>query len=392
MGKRIVVVGASLAGVRAARSLRRAGYLDELMLVGAETHFPPYDRPPLSKEVLSGNWTPQRGRLDASGLEDAVLRLGERAEALDAAGGTVTVGGTPVAFDGLVVATGAAVRTLPLPPEIASRALVLRTLEDSLALAGRLRPGQRVAVVGAGFLGCEIAAAAVHAAVRVHLIDRLGLPMVAALGETVAAYVAGLHRRHGVDLHLGVSITGITPGPGAHGVRIGLDDGAVVEADTLVVAVGATPETAWLAGSGLLIEDGVVCDRNCVALGADRVVAAGDVARWEHPLLRTRVRVEHWTNAAMQADVAARNLLAVLTGGEPTAYDALPYFWSHQYGVKIQFVGTASGTFVVQDGAPGEDRFVGLFRDPSGSVVGGVCVNRPDRLAGLTAAIKESLA
>jgi NADPH-dependent 2,4-dienoyl-CoA reductase/sulfur reductase-like enzyme len=209
------------------------------------------------------------------------------------------------------------------------------------------------------------------------------------LGETVGEVVASHHRANGVKLLLGTAVEKYAVE--GDGLVLQLDDGTELRPETVVAAIGAVPETAWLHGSGLTIDDGVVCDEACFAVGAEHIVAVGDVARWQHPLLRRQVRVEHWTNAATQAEHAARNLVARLEGGDVESYDALPYFWTHQYGWRLQFVGTKTDELVVDEGALDEPKFVATYRDSSGGAVGAVCLNRADRVAALTNQIREYL-
>ncbi|MEV6589902.1 NAD(P)/FAD-dependent oxidoreductase [Streptomyces acidicola] len=358
--KQIVIVGASAAGLAAAERLRGEGFDGTVTLVGDEPHAP-YDRPPLSKQVLSGAWAPEklflRTPADLSAL-DLDLRLGTRATGLDLEERIVRLDDGPaVPYGGLVIATGARPRRLPG----AEQAHVLRTLDDMLALRGRLRPGQRLVVVGAGFLGAETAAVARSLGCQVTLLEPAPVPMAHAVGEDIGRLLAQVHLDHGVDLRTGVTVTSVTP----EGVR--LNDGETVEADETLVAVGSLPNTEWLAGSGLLLEDGVVCDEYCAA--AAGVYAAGDVARWHNPLFGTSMRIEHRTNAAEQGMAAARNLLNP-RAREPFA--PVPYFWSDQYHVRIQAYGYLRGhdAVAVVDGDLAEGRFVAAYR--RGEQVSGV--------------------
>ncbi|MER5587367.1 FAD-dependent oxidoreductase, partial [Streptomyces asoensis] len=349
---RIVVVGASAAGLAAAETLRREGYEGTLTLVGDEPHAP-YDRPPLSKQVLAAEWERDRlplrrpGELAALGLD---LRLGTAATGLDTARRRVRMAdGGDVPYDGLILATGVRPRRLP-----GGGAHVLRTLEDALALRERLAPGRHLVVVGAGFLGAEAAAVARGLGVRVTLLEPAAVPLAHAVGEEIGRVLSRAHADRGVRLRCGVTVTEATGG----GVR--LADGGTVEADEVLVAVGSAPNTEWLAGSGLTVADGVVCDAYLEA--APGVYAAGDVARWLHPLSGTSLRIEHRTNATGQGMAAARNLL------RPEArrpFAAVPYFWSDQYGMRIQAHGFLRGhdEVAVGVGGRGERGVVGAERD-----------------------------
>ncbi|MFI7383825.1 NAD(P)/FAD-dependent oxidoreductase [Streptomyces sp. NPDC049813] len=373
--RRIVVVGASAAGLSAAETLRREGFDGTLTLIGEEPH-PPYDRPPLSKQVLAGAWPPERtalrggADLAALGLD---LRLGTAATGLDTAARTVALAdGGSAEYDGLVIATG--VRPRRLPACGTDGVHVLRGLDDALALRDRFAAGRRLVVVGAGFLGCEVASSARALGLAVTLVEPAPIPLAHAVGELVGAHLARLHRDRGVDLRLGTKVTGIEAGAaGTRGVH--LSDGTVVAADDVLVAIGAQPNTEWLAGSGLDTADGVVCDQFSAA--ASGVYAAGDVARWYHPLFRTSLRVEHRTNAAEQGMAAARNLLRP---ERPTPFAPVPYFWSDQYGVKVQAYGHLRGhdEARVVAGDPADGGFLVAYRT-AGLLTGVLAVAMPPR-------------
>lgn len=358
--RRIAVVGASAAGLAAAETLRREGYDGTLTLVGDEPE-PPYDRPPLSKQVLAAEWEPDRLALrtaaDLTAL-DLDLRLGVTATGLDLDDRAVRLAdGSEVPYDGLVVATGVRPRRLP-----GEGAHVLRTLHDTLTLRERLAPGRRLVVVGAGFLGAEAAAVARRLGAEVTLLEPAAVPLAHAVGAEVGRMLARAHLDRGVDLRCGATVTEVTE----DGVR--LADGEVVAADEVLVAVGSLPNTEWLDGSGLTVGDGVVCDEYCEA--ARNVYAAGDVARWYNPLFGTSMRIEHRTNAAEQGMAAARNLLAAPQARKPFA--PVPYFWSDQYDMKIQAYGFLRGhdDVAVVEGDVAQRRFVALYR--AGERVGGV--------------------
>ncbi|MFF3850043.1 NAD(P)/FAD-dependent oxidoreductase [Streptomyces sp. NPDC002328] len=366
--RRIVVVGASAAGLAAAETFRREGYDGTLTLVGDEP-LAPYDRPPLSKQILAAEWEPERLALrtpDALAALDLDLRLGVAATALEPADRTVELAdGSALPYDGLVIATGVRPRRLP-----GEGAHVLRTLDDALALRERLTPGRRLVVVGAGFLGAEAAAVAWRLGCEVTLLEPAPVPLAHAVGREVGEILANAHLERGVKLRCGVIVTEVTE----DGVR--LADGAQIEADEVLVAVGSLPNTEWLAGSGLTIGDGVVCDEYCNA--APNVYAAGDVARWYNPLFGTSMRIEHRTTAAEQGMAAARNLLAAPQARKPFA--PVPYFWSDQYDMKIQAYGYLRGhdEVAVMEGDLADIRFVAAYRTGD-RVTGALAVGMPPK-------------
>ena len=376
----VVVVGASLAGLRAAEALRAGGHGGPIVMIGAERHVP-YDRPPLSKQFLAGTWGLDRVVLrppDALAALALDLRLGHSAGALDTDGHRLELDdGTVVDFDGLVVATGAAPRPLPGAPDLAGVHL-LRTLEDSISLGAVASEGARVVVVGAGFIGSEVAATTSARGAQVTVVEALPQPLARVLGAEMGAACGALHLAHGVDLRTGVGVSGLVAGDDGSAVAgVALDDGSVLDADAVVVGIGVVPTTAWLEGSGLEIADGVVADATLHA--ADDVVVAGDVARWFDQKLDALVRIEHWTNAAEQGAVAARSLMAGRSGAE--AYVPVPYFWSDQYDTKIQVIGhpRPDGDVEVVDGSPESGRFVALYGH-EGALVAALGFGRPRQL------------
>jgi NADPH-dependent 2,4-dienoyl-CoA reductase/sulfur reductase-like enzyme len=372
--ERIVVVGASLAGLRAAEALRWGGFTGTLVLVGAEEH-PPYDRPPLSKQVLAGNWDADRVWLRKPDDYEPLglgLRLGQQATDLDVAGREVVLhGGERLPYDAAILATGAAPRRLPGTPQL-DGVVELRTLDDALALRAAFEQQPRVVVVGAGFIGAEVAATARQRGLDVTVLEALPVPLSRGLGDRMGMACAALHLDHGVDLRCGVGVAGFEGEERVSGVR--LTDGSVVPADVVVVGVGVAPATAWLESSGLELNDGVVCDEHCRA--APGVYAAGDVARWTNPLFDESMRVEHWTNAAEQGQAAAENLLA--GEGRGTPFAPVPFFWSDQYDVKIQFAGRSrpGDDVEVVDGSLEAHRFVALY-GRAGRLVGCLGFSRP---------------
>ena len=378
----VVVVGASLAGVRACETLRTKGYTGAITLVGAERHLP-YDRPPLSKQVLAGAWTPEQIELrrpDQIAELGLTLRLGEAATALDTSARTITLAdGSTLAYDGLIIATGASVRRLPDQPAITGLH-DLRTLDDSLALRDALADGTpRVVVIGAGFIGLEVAATARGKGLDVTVLEGAAAPLIRGLGPEMGGLVArGLHEPRGVAIRCGVNVVGIEGTDRVTGVRLG--DGEVVPADVVVVGIGVVPNTAWLEGSGLELRDGVVCDET-LWTGAPGVYAAGDCARWTNPLFDEEARIEHWSVAAEQGAIAASNLVAVAAGEPPAPYDAVPFFWSMQYDARIQFLGRAGAGDEVRvvHGDPANGKFVAIY-GAGGKLHGALGVSMPKYL------------
>jgi NADPH-dependent 2,4-dienoyl-CoA reductase/sulfur reductase-like enzyme len=394
---RIVVVGASLAGLRAVETLRREGYDGRITVVGDEPDYP-YDRPPLSKELLAGEWEPDRIQLRNQPYDDldAEWRLGVRAGSLDVAGRAVELDdGSRLEFDGLVIATGAKPRRLPGQPDLDGVAM-LRSLRDALALRDRLDAGHRVVVIGAGFIGAEVAMTCRKRELDVTVLEALPQPMVRGVGPVIGETLAQLHRDHGVDLRCGVGVEAIEGEGRVEQVR--LAGGATVPADVVLVAVGVAPCTDWLDGSGLTIDNGVMCDET--ALAAPGIVAAGDVLRWPNPLFDGELmRLEHWTNATESGVAAAKRLLAETAGTEPEPFAPIPFVWSDQYDVKIQSAGVYRGDdeMHVAIGKLGDYQFVSLFAR-SDRLVGAIAFSRPRFLMqyrmmiGRRASIDEALA
>jgi NADPH-dependent 2,4-dienoyl-CoA reductase/sulfur reductase-like enzyme len=370
--ERVVVVGASLAGLRACETLRSEGYRGTITLIGDEDHLP-YDRPPLSKKLLAGEWEPDRivlrkpDAIDELGLD---LRLGRRAVCLDVDSRSVDLAdGESVPFDGLVLATGSRTRRLPgqdAVPEVYE----LRTLDDSLALRAMIADGTaRVVVIGAGFIGLEVAATAHALGCSVTVLEAAEAPLIRGLGVEMGRATTSIHE--GIAIRCAVSVEELR----ADGVRLG--GGEWIPADVVVVGIGVTPATDWLVGSGLELRDGVVCDPTLRA-GIPGVYAAGDLARWPNELFDEEMRVEHWTNAAEQGAVAARNLLATAAGGAPVAYAPVPFFWSDQAPHRIQFLGRGGEDDDVEIvvGSPASSRFLALF-GRHGRLRGALGVNAP---------------
>jgi 3-phenylpropionate/trans-cinnamate dioxygenase ferredoxin reductase component len=380
---RIVIVGASLAGLRAAETLRDEGFAGDITLVGEETLFP-YDRPPLSKQVLLGRVKARDTTLPRRRPVDAAWRLGTRAVGLDAIGKRVVLAdGDEVPFDRLLIATGTRARPWPNPHQAALEGVfTLRTCDDAAGLAARLDAApRRVLVIGAGFTGSEIASACRERGIDVIVAERGPAPLVGALGGALGARAAKLQRAHGVDLRCGVTVTALN---GSNGKLTGaeLSNGDRIDADIAVVALGAIRNTEWLADSGIAAGPrGIACDAGCRAFNmygivTDDVFVAGDVARFPHPLFAYQMlSLEHWGNAVAQAEVAAHNM--VNPGPLRRPHLAVPAFWSSQFGLNIKSVGvpTFSDQLVIAQGSLETRRFVAVY-GYRGRVTAAVSVNR----------------
>jgi NADPH-dependent 2,4-dienoyl-CoA reductase/sulfur reductase-like enzyme len=354
----IVVIGASLAGIRTAEALRAKGFSGSLTIIGRETEYP-YDRPPLSKGYLEGKRTADQLSLNPNDPTfqhlGATLTLGVSAVGIDVAARTVSLSNNEtIPFDGLVIATGTRPRTLPAA-EPFERVHMLRTVDDANRLRSALAPGEKVVIIGAGFIGGEVASTAHSLGADAAIIETLPVPLARQLGDEMGQAVSDLHERNGVSLHAGTSV-----------VTIDQDTVTLIEVpyDALVVGIGVVPNTEWLDGSGFDISNGVLCDESLRVLrngeAMSNVVAVGDIAAWTNPTYAYGgpTRVEHWTNAVESAQHAAATLL-----GEVRPFAPIPYFWSDQYGKKIQFLGSAAEHDEVQVVAGSlDDKFVALYR------------------------------
>ncbi|MET9181903.1 FAD-dependent oxidoreductase [Kitasatospora aureofaciens] len=388
--REVAVVGAGAAGLHAAEALRRAGYDGRLTLIGAEDE-PPYDRPPLSKHLLDGQWQPDRLALrspDALAELRLDLRLGVPAERLDRQARTVHLAdGHRVRCQAVVLATGVRPRRLPGAEAPLPGAHVLRTLADALALREELRPGTRLLVAGGGLLGAEAAATAVGLGAEVVWLVSAAAPLAAVLGAETAALLTGLHREHGVRIHRGTAAAVVRRRGRAAGVR--LADGSELAADAVLMAIGSEPATEWLAGSGVPLDagGGVACDAHCAA--GPGLWAAGDAASWPDPRTGRRRRLEQRTNATEQALHAARNLLAGPDGARQ-AYAPVPYLWTDQYGLRIQAFGSpgTADRFELVDGSPADHRFAAacLHRGRVTGAVGIACARALRQLRAQVAA------
>ncbi|WP_317612709.1 NAD(P)/FAD-dependent oxidoreductase [Rhodococcus opacus] len=360
---RLVVVGASLAGLRAVEAARKAGFGGKVTLIGAEPHLP-YDRPPLSKGFLDvardgvgfadPTFRTEQALTNELGVE---LLLGKKATGLDTAKSVVSVGDRHVPYDALVIATGVEARTLSGVDELAG-VHTLRTLDDAIAVRAALDGGARTVVIGAGFIGSEVASSAKKRGLDVTMVEALPTPLVRAVGEVMGSACASLHRRNGTDLRCGVGVTAIEGFGKVE--RVVLSDGTELSADLVVVGIGAAPATGWLEGSGLKLDNGIMCDET-LATGVDGVYAAGDIARWYNPHFERHMRLEHWTSAAEQGALTARN---ALDPPSARAYPTVPYFWSDWYDSRIQFVGIphADEVTVVAGDLDTDGTLVALYR------------------------------
>jgi phthalate 3,4-dioxygenase ferredoxin reductase subunit len=379
VSRTVVVVGSSIGGVRTAQALRSEGFDGRVVLVGEESQLP-YDKPPLSKQFLTGQWDADRVLLltpEKAAKDEIELRLGSPAIRLDVASRTVLLAdGTSLEYDSAVIATGASARPSPWRPE--SGVHVVRTLEDSRRLHARLMDGGPVVVVGGGFIGAEVAGSARGLGHEVTVIDPLPTPIGRVVGPEIGRFFTELHHRHGVATRFGVGVEAIDGAAG--NLRVRLTDGSQLQAATVVVGIGAVPNDGWLADSGLPLDNGVLCDQYSRALDAPDVFAVGDVARWFHPGHREYVRVEHWTNAVEQGVCAAHN---IAHPDDLRAYHPVEYVWSDQYDWKAQIVGRPNhGTrHEIVGTLSGESpRAAVLYTDETGRLWGAVTVNWPKAL------------
>ncbi|MFG2138228.1 NAD(P)/FAD-dependent oxidoreductase [Streptomyces sp. NPDC048650] len=370
--KSITVIGASLAGLYTARALRSQGYDGSLVIVGEEAHRP-YDRPPLSKGFLT-DATASEAQLALTDAEeiaelDAEWLLGTRATGLDTGSRTVLLdNGRSLVTDGLVIATGATPRRLPGPAPVGTH--TLRTLDDARSLRADLARGRtEVVVIGGGFIGAEVASSCAALGHDVTVVEAAPLPLAPQLGEGMARICAALHADHGVRLLTGTGVAQLHSG-GTDGRLRGVElaDGRLLPASVAVIGIGVRPRTDWLADSGLPLDDGVRCDAGCVT-PVPGIVAVGDVARADG------TRAEHWTSATEQAAVAARNLLA---GRTVATHRAVPYFWSDQYGVRLQFAGRRLPTDRprIIEGSPDDRSFLARY-ERDGHTTAVLALNRP---------------
>ena len=371
-----VVVGAGLAAGKAVQELRESGFDGHLVLYGDEAH-PPYERPPLSKGYLMGDDSLESALVqppDWYDAHDVDLRLGTRVTAVDPVTRTVTAGDSTQAYDKLLLATGARPRHLAMADDSGAPVAYLRTVEDSDLIRSRLRVGRRLVIVGGGWIGLEVAAAARRAGAHVTILEALDLPLVRVLGPEVARTFAALHQTHGVDLRVNTEVSAIEGNGGL--AIVTLADGSSIEADLLVVGIGVTPDTTLADAAGLRTDSGIIADER-LRSSEPNIFAAGDIANAYHPVLGRHLRVEHWDNAIGQGVVAAQNML-----GKEVSYDRLPYFFSDQYDLGMEYLGNIGPDGydrVVLRGTPDEGAFTAFWLR-QGRVLAGMHANDWDAM------------
>lgn len=378
MSSDVVIVGASVGGVRAAQSLRADGFSGSIKVIDAENHMP-YDKPPLSKGFLSGSQDLDRiGLISEKGIAEANIEflLGKSATRLEVAESEIVLAdNSSVHFDQLIIATG--VRARPSPWKATDGVHLLRSLDDALKLRSDFESANSVVIVGAGFIGAEVAATARYFGLATSLVDPLTIPMARVMGDEVGGRFIDLHHRNEVSTYFGTGVESITGSKG--NLTVELSDGRFLKSDVVVVGIGAVPNDSWLNSSGLLIDNGVVCDEYCRAVGHSNIYAIGDVARWHHPRHGKLVRVEHWTNAVEQAACASHN---ITNPDNSHQYAPVEYVWSDQYDWKIQLAGItaeADGQVILED-PNNSNRFAAIYNDSDGKYCGVVTVNWPRAL------------
>ena len=372
-----MIVGGGLAAARTAEHLRKSGYTAPITLVSDEPHLP-YDRPPLSKEMLQDA---QKNLVDVLlkpaefyADNDIALNLGSAAQSVDTAARTLTLfDGTVLDYDELVIATGLAPKQIPSFPDLVG-IRVLRSYDEAMALREQAASARRAVVVGAGFIGCEVAASLRKLGVDVVLVEPQPAPLATVLGQKIGELIARLHRSEGVDVRTGVGVAGVrADDAGERVTAVELTDGTVIDADLVIVGIGSRPATDWLVGSGVALDNGVLCDE--VGRTSDpHVWALGDVASWRDATGHQR-RVEHWSNVADQA----RILVAAALGQDPPSLTVVPYFWSDQYDVKIQCLGEPEATDVVHLAEDDGRKFLAYY-ERDGVLVGVVGGGMPGKV------------
>ncbi|HET6831192.1 MAG TPA: FAD-dependent oxidoreductase [Solirubrobacterales bacterium] len=368
--ERHVIVGGGLAGAKAAEALRAEGHAGEIVLIGTEDELP-YERPPLSKDYLRGEAKREDARVHPESFYrdgSIELRTATSVTAIDPGAREVELdGGERLGWDKLLLATGSEPRRLELPGSELDGVLYLRELDDADAIATRLEPGARLAVIGAGWIGSEVAASARQLGAEVEIVERAARPLEHVLGAEASDFYARVHREHGVTLHAGAELERFEGTGQVEAVRLG--DGATIDCDLVVVGVGIAPRTGLAEAAGLEVDDGIVTDER-LATSAPGIFACGDVANAQHPFYGRRLRVEHWANALHQPETAARAML-----GKDASYERIPYFFSDQYDVGMEYAGFATEwDRIVFRGDPDGGEFIAFWLQ-DGRVVAGMNVN-----------------
>jgi 3-phenylpropionate/trans-cinnamate dioxygenase ferredoxin reductase subunit len=381
------IVGGGLAAAKAAQTLRDKDFDGHIVMFAAEDQLP-YERPPLSKEYLAGKKELGDFTVASSAWyrdHHVELQLGTEVSTIDAAAHTVGLpDGSTMRYDKLLLATGSAPRRPPIPGADAERVHYLRTIDDADALKSVLKEGDSLAIIGAGWIGLEVAAAARERGVDVTVVEMAELPLIGALGREVGEVFAALHREHGVDLRLGATVQEIVTVDGkASGLKLG--DGSTVDSDAVLVAVGAAPNIALAERAGLAVGDGGVLVDASLRTSDPDIFAVGDIAAAEHPVFGTRIRTEHWANALKQPAVAAAGML-----GSPGEYDELPYFFTDQYDLGMEYVGYAPDyAKVVFRGDVAKREFTAFWLDGDDRVLAGMNVNIWEGLDDIKAQIRS---
>ncbi|PCK24968.1 MULTISPECIES: NAD(P)/FAD-dependent oxidoreductase [Rhodococcus] len=372
--RRFVIVGGGLAGAKIAEALRDRDFDGEITVLSEEDHLP-YERPPLSKEFFAGKKTlPEFTVHDGEWFRDhrVDLRPGTTATAIDPAAHTVSLpDGSTISYDKLALATGSRSRRLDIPGSDAEGVHYVRTVDQAAALLRTLAADKKLVVIGAGWIGLEIAASARGFDVDVTVLEHAGLPLESTLGPEMGEVFAALHRQNGVDLRTGTDVTAIAV-DGGHASGVTLIDGTVIPADAVLIAVGALPNTELASEAGIDVENGVLVDAGLQSSDPD-VVAVGDIAAAQHPILNARIRVEHWANALNQPETAAETML-----GRPAEYVRMPYFFTDQYDLGMEYVGHAPhGGYsrVVTRGDVDKREFLAFWLDSANKVLAGMNVN-----------------
>ncbi|MGC0363298.1 3-phenylpropionate/trans-cinnamate dioxygenase ferredoxin reductase subunit [Rhodococcus sp. 27YEA15] len=372
--RRFVIVGGGLAGAKTAEALRKRDFDGEITVVSAEDHLP-YERPPLSKEFFAGKKTlPEFTVHDGDWFRDhhVDLRPGTTVTAIDVAAHTVSLpDGSTLAYDKLALATGSRSRRLDIPGADADGVHYVRTVDQAAALLGALAADKKLVVIGAGWIGLEIAASARGFDVNVTVLEHSDLPLESTLGPEIGQVFANLHRQNGVDLRTGTDVGAIAV-EGGRAAGVTLADGTTIPADAVLIAVGALPDIELASVAGIDVDGGVIVDAGLQSSDPD-VVAVGDIAAAQHPILGTRIRVEHWANALNQPEIAADTML-----GLPAEYVRMPYFFTDQYDLGMEYVGHAphgSYTSVITRGDVDKREFLAFWLDSANKVLAGMNVN-----------------